>query len=42
MTCSAEEIKSVLEWTAFLLVVVIWNIAAAWLVASGKKGGRHG
>lgn len=42
MACSAEEIKDVMEWAAFLIIVVVWNIAAAWLIVSAKKGGQHG
>lgn len=42
MSCGIEELKSVMEWAAVLIIVVVWNIAAAWLVTRpSKKGGGN-
>lgn len=42
MTCSAEEIRTVMWTAASLVILVVWNLAAAWLIVSARKGGQHG
>lgn len=42
MTCSAEEIRTVMWSAASLAILVVWNIAAVWLIVSARKGGQHG
>ena len=43
MTCDANEIRWLMEWAAFLVVVVLFTAAGAWrwARAATKEGDTH-
>lgn len=42
MACNIEEIKGLMWLAASLFILAVWNIAAAWLIISTRKGCQHG